>query len=158
MAKKGEKALKANTAEKNIMAVIACKRNHPSGQFRKAGFIFGTKPQIFQLTVEEWAEIQKHAKHLIIKEGKKAAERFTHLGIKEAVKEADIKPVEVVEAPEDPALVEGEAEVAEAEEAKTDPTGKNDELIKALEDKGLKAGVDFEADADKEALEALLAA
>lgn len=169
-------------SEKKTLIVAAVMPNHPSGTRRRAGFVFGVDPVVYEVTEEQRKEILADQFLRIITKGtalddamqayKKKSEGSSELSDIESAPSADASNSPENLAPaawNDPSADEdkesgfssepapSDASPAEpAAEAKPVSRMNKDELIAELEKKGLVAGKDFEPAASNKKLAALL--
>lgn len=155
MAKRNSENQATNTTE-----IIARTKNpgHPTGGMNRAGLRITTTAQAFQVTDEQLQVLVNDPS--IVVEGD--AKRIRQLKENHGVQEAETN--ETMNGKEE---IDGDVNTVEEEESEnTDQTGETDqvliknmnkaELIKALEEKGLKKGKDFEETATNKDLRELL--
>lgn len=158
--------------EKTTQIVVKLHNGHPTGRMNRAGFEFLQNQPVAIDVTDEQLEIIKEDKMLQILdkktggrwyeqameqlEGKKAKKKNAKPASDETEEDSEEEEEETEEDDEEEESDEGEEETGEGE--KPISRMNKTELLAALEAKGKKAGIDFDAEAKNEELVKLLKA
>ena len=139
---------------------IVCKLppNHPGGQRKVAGIMFGISPQAVPVTSEEKEIIEKDGYLIIITKEEQYEEAKRNIKKKIKAIKAQEKNIPVEEIKDEDIQIEDMTDIPEPKQDETKPIKamSKKELVAKLVERGLKEGEDFIADSKKSDLIKLL--